>query len=114
MKDYAQYNKTMHEKTYNYFQEKYHKVVKWDGEVPSGFYKIQNQIGKECQELLDVMNMEGTEQIIEILEMLYDQRIDMLNADLDEKKVPKELRFIKSYEMDTCQQLQHYNSKEEK
>lgn len=100
MTDYAEYNKTVHENTYYYFQEKYHKTVKLDGEVPSGFYKIQNNTSRECAELLHVMNMVGAEQIKEILEMLYDQRIDILNADLEKKKVPKELRFIKSYEME--------------
>lgn len=94
--DYMTYNEKMHRKVWDYFQEKYHKTVSLQGEVPTGFYSVMNDTGQEMGSIKAVMRMEGADQISEILEMFYDQRIDARNKDLDKKKVPKKLRYIKS------------------
>jgi len=87
----------MWKKTHDWLTNEYDSLDSSKKDVPNGFYSVRHDQGQILGAIKTVMSLDGSEQIIEILEQMYDNAINILNADLELKKVPKEMRFKRSY-----------------
>jgi hypothetical protein len=94
IKDISEYNSSIFKKTHDCLQQKESLGFK----VPAGYYRQFNEIVLELYAIKTVMKMDEDNQILDILEMFYDKCIDKLNADLEKKKIPQNLRFIHTYD----------------
>jgi len=100
MKACLEYNKKIWNKTYDYFKKKYHLEIEMEGEVSKGFYNTRKSGQIDWLAIKQVMELPNSNQIMQVLEKMYNDVVDKMNADLDKKKVPKRLRFKKSFEVE--------------
>ena len=81
-------NQIIREKIHDHFE-------KLDLDAPKGYFSEINRLGNEIYLITKMMKLHDAKNIEFKLENMYDERVNHLNIEFDEKNVPKNLRLGK-------------------